>query len=338
MKSTFAKRVLNCTLAVAVAAVAVAAPVSAANAARLKVTTLNFDFNTAGNLANDFTYYVDPGRPGTITQEATGGIGDSGTIAADLNQRTNAVIEPNANYTMGPVGAKYIFSGYMQSTGGSGYSGFGFTTLDANSTNSAVTGSAFRQTDALGVSVHGGGFIFHNGATDLNVSWGNTTDGGGIHVVKAYAGNDDLIGNSANSPDVWYKVIYSITKTSTTKFKSRVEVWPANSDGTLRTSTAAAIFEAPDLVNQTINNSSELASYISFSGLRVTKFDNFSTTVVGANIVGAPAGSVTEQPETPALANTGSNSDNLLLLASSAIATIWMGLALVGVRRKDTRN
>ena len=336
MKSTFAKRVLNCTLAVAVAAVAVAAPVSAANAARLKVSTLTFNFNTAGSLANDFTTYVDPGQLGTITQSTTGGIRNSGAIAADLVENTNAVIEPNANYSMGPVGAKYVFSGYMQSTGGSGYSGFGFTTLDANATNSRVTGSAFRQTDALGISVHGGGFIFHNGSTDLDSNWNRTVDGGGIHVVQAYT-DGDLIGVSANSPDTWYKVIYSIERTSTTEFNARVEVWPANSDGTLRTSTPAAIFEAPGLVNPTISESTELASYINFSGFRVTKFDNFSTTVIGANITGAPAGSVTGD-DANGLANTGGNSDNLLLLASSAIATIWMGLALVGVRRKDARN
>ena len=341
MSSNLRKKVFSGFIAIAVAAIAVTTPVVAANAARLKVSTLNFDFNTAGNLANDFATYVSSAQSGTITQSTTGGIGNTGAITADLTQRTNAVVEPNANYSMGPVGAKYTFSGYMQSTGGSGYSGFGFTTLDANSTNvNDSTGSegVFRPIDALGVSVHGGGFIFHNGSTDYSSNWNQSSDSGGIHVVKSF-NNGDLIGSSSTSPDLWYKVIYSITKTAATKFKSHLEVWPARADGTLIGTTADAIFEVPDQVNATINTSSELASYINFSGLRVTAFDNFSTTVVGATITGAPAGSVTEEGSSGGgLAATGGNLDNLLLLASGAIATIWLGLALVGVRRKDARN
>lgn len=352
MKNTIAKRIANGLLASAIAAVAITAPSVAANAARLKVSTLNFDFNTAGNLANDFTTYVDTSYPGNLVQSPNGGIGDTGAIAADDSLRTYGVIEPNANYTMGPVGAKYVFSGYMKSIGGSGYSGFGFTTLDATANNvEQVNGSSFRPTDALGISVHGGGFIFHNGADDYSGSWSQSGDNGNIHTVTAYAGNGDLLDDqNPEVPDHWYKIIYSISKTSSTKFTSRVEVWPSSADGTLLNTTASAIFEVADQVNPVINNSSELASYINFSGYRVTRFDNFSTKVVGATITGAPAGSVTEEPDPStggetdgntdgeSLANTGASSDKALVLGLTALATIWAGISLVGIRRKESRN
>lgn len=341
MTSNFASKALKFAAAATVAIVAISAPTAAANAARLKVSILNFDFNTAGNLSNDFTTYIDSGTPGTITQSANGGINDSGAISAtDDGSATNAVVEPNANYSMGPVGAQYVFSGFMKSTGGSGYSGFGFTTLEANAQNVGTTSGSsgvFKPADALGISVHGGGFIFHNGATDYEGGWDQGSDSNGIHAVKAYTDGGDLIGDPASNSSLWYKVVYSIKKTSSTQFTGRVEVYFANADGTLVSPTAKAIFEVPGMVNSTVNNSTELASYINFSGFRVTKFDSFSTKVIGANITGAPSGSVTEESTTP-LANTGGNGESLMLLSAVALFTAFLGFVLMNLGRKKTEN
>ena len=292
MFSKTAKRVATGLFASVLAVALVAAPASA----RLKVTTLHFDFNTPGALATDFTTYV---ATGTLVQGANGGIGDSGSIQPDQVNRTNAVVEPNANYTLGPIGAKYVFSGFMKSEGSSGYSGFGFTALDNNSTNvcDCVADGVFRPNDAFGVSVHGGGWELHNGSVDYSGSWNGS--GGTLTDVKTF-NNGDLIGNATVSPDLWYKLVFSLTKTSATDFTVRFEVWAANADGTLRSSTADAIFEKTGLQNAGISAATELSSYINFSGYRMTKFDNFATEVTGATIKGAPAGSVSGlDPVTP---------------------------------------
>lgn len=345
MKNTFGKRAAGTAIASTIALAAILVPSVAADAARLKVSTLVFDFNTAGNLANDFTSYV---AAGTLDQTADGGIGNTGAIApAGNGTNTNAVVEPNANYSMGPVGAKYTFTGYMKSEGSSGYSGFGFTTLDANASGVDDTKGSmvFRPHDALGISVHGGGFIFHNGDVDYEGGW--TGASGDITTVVAYdpskypGAGGDLIGDANVSPDLWYKIIYSIEKTSATNFKSRVEVWPARVDGTLLYTTASAIFEVATQSNQAISASTELASYINFNGYRMTKFDNFSTTVVGAKISGAPAGSVTEEAdptETTStgggdLANTGASNDSLPMIIGG-LGAIVAGLVLA-LRRKS---
>lgn len=293
------KRAVTITSVIAISVAAIMG--SAADAApRLKVSTLSFDFNTPGALASDFSTYLDTG---TLIQSANGGIDDTGAIAPDPLNSTNATVQPNANYSMGPVGAKYNFSGYMRSLGNSGYSGFGFTSLDNTSDNvcGCVANGVFRPKDAFGISVHGGGWELHNGSVDYSGSWSGS--GGLATDLKTFDG--DLIGNTSVSPSSWYKLVFILEKTSTTEFSVHFEVWAANADGSLINPTYEAAFEKTGLVNSTINSATELSSYINFSGWRMTQFDNFSTTVVGSKITGAPAGSLTEEPDPEPETNGG---------------------------------
>lgn len=290
MKISMLKRIGAGVLASSLALVAFTA--TTAEAARLKVSTLTFDFNTPGALATDFSTYI---QSGTLVQSATDGLAGSGSISPDQVNQTNATVQPNANYSMGPIGSKYTFSGFMKSQGSSGYSGFGFTALDNTAANvdDSIAG-VFRPLDAFGVSVHGGGWELHNGADNYEGNWAGS--GGTATDVKTFSGGD-LIGNASVSPDNWYKIVFVLNKTAATKFSVRFEVWAANADGTLRSNEADAIFEKADLSNPGISAATELSSYINFSGYRMTQFDNFQTTVVGAKISGAPAGSVTEEPD-----------------------------------------
>jgi hypothetical protein len=327
---------LRFATAVSLAVFATLTPATMANASGS--STLNFNFDVAGQLANDFTSYIDNG---TVDQSADGGINNSGAITTH-DSSANAVFQPEASYTIGPVGSTYSFAAYMKSVGNGGYSGFGFTSTTPSAASDTGNFGPFRPVDALGISVHGGGFVFHNGEVDTNGNWSGG-NGGDISEVTAYSGFDLL---NSGSPDQWYKIIYTITRTSESAFKTRVEVWSASADGTLLRPTAAdAIYEMPEQTNATILGASRLYSYISFSGYRVTYFDGFGTTVSGGpTIEGAPAGSVTGDGATnnegeteveDTLAGTGTNDAEVLALGSMALAALWLGIAVLGARRRS---
>ncbi len=238
------------------------------------------DFNDPGDLAAGFNAYIDSG---TVSQSTNGGISDSGAINAPGS--ADAVFSSKSGYSMGPVGSTYTFSSFLQSVGNSGYSGMGFTSLTASA--ATATGTPYRPVDALGISVHGGGFVFHDGATDYNGSWDSTTDPGITAITPASM--FDLLNNG--SPDQWYKVILVITRDTATTFDMRVEVWPSTAAGALLYASASAVFELQDSTNTTILTAPVIHSYINFSGDRVRYFDDYSVELAGgASVIdeGAP--------------------------------------------------
>ena len=251
--------------------VAVATPVSAAIAE-------TYNFNTAGDLANNFDATVSSG---SYSQSLTGGIADSGAIWAPSS--LNAVFASKNSYSLGAVGTKYTFSSLMKSVGNSGYSGMGFS-----ATPSTASSVPYRPNDALGISVHGGGFVFHNGSgVNYSSNWGSASSGS-ITAVKSSTIPDLL---NAGSSDQWYKVFFMVEVLANSKFTMRVEVWPANgTTGETRSGTAEAIFEVREVSNSAITNATTIKSYINFSGYRVTYFDNFVVDLTGnASVVAAGA-------------------------------------------------
>lgn len=246
-------------------------------------TSIGYDFDTAGSLSSDFYSYVSAG---TLTQSATGGIGNSGAITT--NASATAVYASKASYSIGPVGSSYTFTSFMKSVGNSGYSGMGFTALAPGASNGS--GYPYRPNDALGVSVHGGGFIFHVGATDHSGSWGSPASSPMV-AVKQSAISDLL--NSGSPTDKWYKVVLKIIRDSNTTFDMRVEVWPSDASGTLlRPSEADAIFEINNQTASGLLTAPTISSYINFSGYRVTSFDNNSVELAGGSSVIAPGAPV----------------------------------------------
>ena len=243
-------------------------------------TSISYDFDTAGDLTGGFNSYVSSG---TISQSLTGGIGNTGAIYTPSS--ASAVFASKASYSLGPVGSSYTFTSFLKSVGNSGYSGMGFTALTPSAAN--ASGVPYRPTDALGISVHGGGFVFHNGATDFSGQW-NSNNAGGISTVQL-ANIPDLL--NSGSPDQWYKIILTITRDSSTTFDMHVEVWPSTSAGVLINQQASAIFELNNQTNSALTSAPALYSYINFSGYRVTHFDNYQVSLAGGSSViqaGAP--------------------------------------------------
>ena len=241
-----------------------------------------YNFNTPNQLSGLFNG-VGPGLA-SVTQETTGGISNTGSLAVPLSS-TNAVYTSKDGYSLGPVGSTYIFESLIKSEGNGGYSGVGFTTT---SPTTASSFTAYRPNVGLGISVHGGGFIFHNDGTDYSGSWGQSTSGG-ITSITASACNDLINSTSTTcgSPDRWYKLVFKITRATNTTFNMRVEIWPADVSGTLRYSAATAIFEVNGVTNTAISSASQIFSYFNFSGTRVTRFDNYSVNLGGSTVVQA---------------------------------------------------
>lgn len=264
-------------------------------------TSVFYDFNTSGDLTNSFNSYISSG---TISQSINGGISNTGAINVTSGS-ADAVYTTKSSYSIGPVGSSYTFTCLLKSVGNSGYSGMGFTALNAGAGNSS--GSPYRPTDALGLSVHGGGFVLHNGSnSDIFGNW--TGGAAGVQTIKDSAISDLLNNGSA---DKWYKIIFKLTRDSSTTFDARIEVWPTNSSGTeLRASEADAIYEWLNVTNTNLINAPSIYSYINFSGYRVTHFDNYRVDLAGGSTVVAAGTPVV-------LTNSASNTAGVVSFAGN---------------------
>jgi len=240
-------------------------------------TSESYNFNTANDLTNNFDATISSG---SHSQTLTGGIGNTGAINAPSS--LSAVFATKNSYSIGSADSTYTFTSFMQSVGNSGYSGMGFSKTPQTPSPSSFV---YRPSDALGISVHGGGFVFHNGATDYSANW-DAISGSGITAVTRSTINDLL---NSGSADKWYKVVFKVTVLTGALFTMRVEVWPAAANGSLlRSSSADAIYEVRSISNSTISNAATIKSYINFSGNRVRYFDDFSIDLGGnASVISA---------------------------------------------------
>ncbi len=233
-------------------------------------TSSLYDFNTSGQL----TLYFN-GSNSNVTQPLSGGIGNTGSILV-ANVPTNQVFTTKEGYAIGAIGSTYTFSSYIRSVYNSGYSGLGFT-----NTSPSTQGTYANAAQSLGISVHGGGFEFHNGSTNYSGSWDQATAGSITAITQSSI--FDLLNNGSASN--WYKIIFRVTRTGTSTFTMRVEVWPSDANGTLLFSTASAIYEVANVTNTTLASAPLLYSYFAFNGQRVDRFDNYGVDLVGSTVV-----------------------------------------------------
>ncbi|WP_162784046.1 hypothetical protein [Aurantimicrobium sp. MWH-Uga1] len=262
-------------------------------------TDVSFNFDTAGQLTSEFNSYV---ASGSVSQTLTGGISNSGAINAPSS--ANAVYTTKSSYSIGPVGSSYTFTSFIQSVGNNGYSGMGFTSLAPGALS--ASGVPYRPNDALGISVHGGGFVFHNGVTNYNGAW--QSGGSGITSVRTATISDLL---NSGSVDMWYKIVLKIERATQSTFNMHVEVWPSSSAGVLYNAQASAIFELNGVTNSTLMNSPVIYSYINFSGDRVRYFDGFSVSLAGGASVVTAGNPVVLTSSTSQLNNIISASGNV---------------------------
>lgn len=235
-------------------------------------STSLYDFNTPGDL---LLYFNQGGSASNIGESISGGIGSSRSIQV-TSSSTNEVFTTKDGYALGAVGSTYEFSSFIKSVYNSGYSGLGFT----NASPATYTSYA-KPSVALGISVHGGGFIFHNNGTNYSGNW--SSGGTGISKVKG-SNISDLLNDGSN--DDWYKIVLKIERTDVSNFKMRVEIWPSDADGNLlRPSEADAIMEISNLTNTQVSSAAIIYSYFAFGGSRVSDFDNYKIQLNGSSII-----------------------------------------------------
>lgn len=264
-------------------------------------TTTLYDFNSSDQLSNNFN---STNSDGTIIQSTTGGLNNSGAVKLTTTS-ANEVFATKEGYSLGPVGSSYTFTAYLKSEGNGGYSGVGFT---SSSPTTAKVNKVYKPTDALGISVHGGGFEFHNGTTNYGGSW-NQNYSNDITSIKVFTGNGDLI----NSTTAWYKILFKITRVSSTTFNMRVEVFPSLSTGILISQDAAAIFEVNGVTNSTLQNATLLYSYFNFSGNRARYFDDFVVNLAG--------GASVIQQGSPVVLTTSASQDNNIVTVNGDVTS-----------------
>ncbi len=268
---------------ISVLLVAVSLTISGPSPSAQAAESISFDFNTAGDLAADFNSFI---AAGTISQSATGGIGNSGAIQVDHTQTANAVFATKDGYSLGPVDSTYTFSAQMRSRANGGYSGMGFTSLIPGVGKSS--GVPYRPTDALGISVHGGGYVFHNGASDVSGNWSSTYTGASNLYTERTSFGITTACDDSTQDSCWYKVVFKISRTTSTAFTARVELYDSSQSGTLDPTTAISIIELRNQTNSTLTNAAQIYSYINFSGVRMQYFDDFQVDLAGgASVISA---------------------------------------------------
>ncbi len=206
-----------------------------------------FDFNTTNQLLTEFT---QGGGSKLIIQNNKEGIGGSGTVK--VLGETNEVFTSKQGYSITGKGAHYEFKTYFKSEYNSGYGGFGFTT-NPNATHHFYAAPK----DGLGISLHGGGYIFNSGLTSESGNWTN-----------------ENVLNSA-SPDKWYFAVLSIDLLGNSYFDMTVNIYPSNEDGTLLDPNNPVETKTYKVQNKAMANSKIIYAYFAFGGHRITNFDNY---------------------------------------------------------------
>lgn len=222
-----------------------------------------FDFNTTNQLQTEFT---QGGNSKLISQSLKDGIGGSGTV--NVLGETDEVFTSKQGYSISGKGAHYEFKTYFKIEYNSGYGGFGFT-----SNPKAKHHFYAAPIEGLGISVHGGGYIFNSGLTTESGKWTNP----------------DVL--NSTSPDKWYLAVLSIDLLGNSYFDMTVNIYPSNEDGTLVNSTNPIETKTWKVQNKAMVNSKIIYAYFAFGGHRITKFDNYVVSLKGGSTsieAGAP--------------------------------------------------
>ena len=279
---------------------------SVANLKAFAAESIGWDFET-NQLDSDFNKYKLSSAADTVSWSDDGnGIG-TGSIKIVDTLTSKTVFVSKAAYSLGPTNSTYKFSAFVRSANSPGYSGMGFTSYPAPDSDNQEVPDAynpFRPKDALGISVHGNGYIFHNGNSS-----GNQTNYSGRWDVAIYDSGitqgtlwgADLDSNQTVMPSCgpspadedtcWFKIVYTITYKGDNNFDSKVEIYEANADGTLDDGKVDTVQYLNNVSNETLATADVIYAYINFSGTRMSRFDNFSVELSGgASVIepGAP--------------------------------------------------
>jgi hypothetical protein len=210
-------------------------------------------FDNPNDLTNNFT----PSLNSTFTDQATGGINNSGSVKVPLGSQE--VWIGKSGYGVGGVGDVYTFSGYFHIVANSGYGSFGISS--AASANSA-DGYGQPAPGGLGIAFHGGGALVQSdGATADTYSWIGTK-------------GDLVLGN-------WYYVEFQINRTATSTYDTTLKIYNTDSTGIL-----GSLFvqeSSTGVTNTSLSTASTVYPFFGAAGSRIDTIDD--VTLTGAAVL-----------------------------------------------------
>jgi hypothetical protein len=196
------------------------------------------------NSTSDLTTLFNPNATHGWTNISTGGIGNTGSI--DVPSSSLDIWTNKTGYSVSGAGDVYTISAYFLNADNSGYGGLGFTTVNQN--ESDTYGSPLY---GLGMGFHGGGGFFINNQAQTSVIWG---------------GGNLTIGN-------WYQMILKVTAKGSNLYDMDFQIWNSDANGTIGSLRAEQTLN--NVTNTNVGAAGTLYAYLSASGNRVTKIDNF---------------------------------------------------------------
>lgn len=234
-------------------------------------SSVSFDFNTPGQLAAEFEFVP---VSGTVQQSVDGGIGGSGAVNVP-DAGTSVFLASKSKYSIGGSGSKYTITSFIRNSG-NGFFGVGFTNRASSGSNMAAAHS--RPDDAVGVSIEGSRFHFHNGSVNFQGTWKE----GSAQVTTIQGCGCTNLFSGFN----WYKLVLILEQTSSSQLEMTVEVWRAAADGSLLTpGQVDASFRISNLTNPALLSAASFGSFASFDGSRITHLDNYSVDLLGSTVL-----------------------------------------------------
>lgn len=327
---------------------------------------VDYDFESTGQLINNFDSINANLNGATVTQSTIGGLSNSGSIKITSDnmatcddgvnicpKMANEIYTSKSAYQIGPVGSTYTSSTYVKVDPRNGRFSIGFTSDKAANSNPINTilrsSSYYRPTNALGVTADSGSFYLHNGPLSADIrgwydGWLDLPNNISINPVSPSAPVNDLLffkqssnGSLLNSgsPDYWYFIKFSLTRNSATTFNSRLEVWPSDAAGNLilrdlNNANLGLEIEQYNINASTLITAGELYAYFSFAGSYISALDEYKVDLTGWEI--PTSESPTPTAQTPVAANpvvaSASVTTTQTLAATGSSSSTW-GLGLL---------
>lgn len=283
------------------------------------VSSATYNFDTSGYLSSNFNFHKV--NTANITESLTGGINNSGSINVD---GVWAVFTPKSSNAKLAVGESLVISAFMYNGNNSGYGMLGVTTEVPSSLTTYST-NPIRPNKNIGIQMHGGGFMFTNDANSaVGGSWTSSINAG-ITTVHRYGGSGDLLNSG------WFKTILTVKRSGANLWDAKIEVRPANSDGTLK-SGEYAIFEKTGQTVTSLNSVSDsggiIYPYMAFSGSRMTYVDNFSASLDDGVV----------NPQDSAASFSYASGTNTIGYGTSAQSPTWNNITTTGSKTYSTTS
>lgn len=242
--------------------------------------TSAIEFNSSSDLNN---FYTDGNQSngGEILPryETSGGLFNSGYLRVNDNNSSKDIDEvfiSKQGYSNSGVGSVYKFSIYFKSNG-NGYGGLGFQIPESDGTLNTTAQGLYARSNGkvLGISFHGGGYIWHNSITNSSSDWQPINGSSGLTQHFDKNGNGTI-----EEEEKWLFAELTIENLSESNFKLSFKSYKSNVDGELHGINTS---ESTIYTNANFQDTNILHSYFAVGGKRISHLDRYSVNLSGGS-------------------------------------------------------